>query len=427
MAFFKSTPIETKAMPSNSDLYNNSFRLVTGADTIKNYAPADLLKFNRSYIYACNNKTAVTLASSPIKLYYKNTTSKQLKVKHSKIDKKQLDFIRKTTNNITIKQAEDIVEIEQHPFIDLINKINPRMNYVDFASLVQSYLGLIGNCFVLIEYTNGVPSALYPLLSENVTVLKKSTDTGYGEITGYKYSVDNKDIVYKAEDVIQFINYQPGNVLYGKGELESCISAAERLMYYDQLENYLNANNARPDFAVIYKGGIKEQEQKEISKSWFRKFGSAKNAGKPIVAGGDIDIKNLGFSPREMQYQSGRISAIKEIGACFGIPEAILELNSANLASSQSANQMYYQYTIIPKLSQYCEKMNEVLLPKYDPNIFCWFEEPKIEDPVSKAQVTNSYVASGVMTVNEAREQIGLEPLEETEQVTNGVNDEEQI
>lgn len=404
-----------KAVPQSQT--ETVLQMITGDASKTDYTPKQIMMYNRGYVFACNNKNAVTLASQNIKLYYDASYKKVKASKVHAISKKQANYIKSTTSNIKIKQATELVEVEEHPFINLINNINPRMNYVDFASLVQSYLGLIGNSFVYIEKENGLPVALYPLLSENITILKSYTATGYGEIKGYKYEIENKTETFMPEDIIHFINYQPGNAVYGRGELENCVSAAERAYYYDALENYLNKNNARPDFIAIYKNGIKEQEQKEVSKSWWRKFGNPKNAGKPMIASGDIDIKQLGFSVRDMQYPQGRKSSQDEIMAVFGVPQALVELNSANLASSQSATAHYMRYTIFPKLNNYCEKINEQLLPMWDDGLFCWYEPNEETDPTAQAQILNSYVGSGIMDINEAREKIGLEPKEEVEEV----------
>lgn len=382
----------------------------------------DLINLNKGWVYVANNKNALQVASTPIKLYYDKSkkTNKKLFTPN-----KQVKAHKSIVNKLITKQntnVNNIVEIEDHPFLNLLKNINPYMNYTDFAFLIHSYLGLIGNAFVKIELDNiGLPSALYVLNSEYITIIKSKNNN---EIIGYKYDDSATKITYEPKEIIHFVNYAPGNTILGRGELESCLNAVLRYNYYDQYENGLNANNACPSFAVMYKN-LSESEKNDVYKSWFKRFGGPANAGKPIITS-DAEVKMLGFAPKDMEYGQGREWARQEILAAFGVPDSLVVLNASNLASAKSATSHYMKYTIIPKLSQYCEKLNEKLLPLYDENLYCWYEVSLESDPAEQSTILSTYVNSRILTIDEAREQLGLSTMEVKEDKEE-VNEEEVV
>lgn len=391
----------------------NAWQFFFGVSSNKQYTPKQLLQYNTGYVYSCNNKIGQTIAKVPLKLFYKGKTPKLSQ--HKAISRATRKFIEVTT-----KQAmDDVVEITTHPALTLTERINDRMNFSDMTYLVHGYLGLIGNSYIYKERDeNNTVVNLYPLQAEFVTVIMKQNPFGYGKIEKYKYcsndtdsGVDEKNAVYfKPEDIMHIANFQPGNMLYGKGELEACLSCAERAMYYDQVENYLNRNNARPDFLVVYKNGLKEAEQKEIARMWYKKYGTPMNAGKPMITGGDVDVKQLGFSPRDMQYQLGRETTKKEICAVYGVPEALIDINESNFASAKSAMNHFMEFTIHPKLSKYLNIINQQLISEYDPNLFFWYDDYTSIDAKEQADIDKVYIDSGVYGPTYVRNRIGIDP-----------------
>lgn len=399
---------ETKAI--GNDYFNNFFSINSDSEK-KTYTPKELLLLNTGWIATCNSKNAQTIASVPIKLYYKNSTGKELKwIKHKDITTKNIQFLKDTTKkDIT----NEIIEIVEHPILDLLEKPNERMNWLDMVSFTQSYLGLIGNCYWYLEKDGEDITKIYPLLSENVSAICKETDFGWQIVDGYKYTSNFPKLnsrTFTPEEILHFSNYQPSNSLYGKGELEFILSSAERQQYYNTAENYINKNNARPDFLVQYKNGIKENEIKEVNRAWYKKFGSAKNAGKPVVVGGEVEIKNLSLPPKEMSWSLGREWLLKEIAAAYGVPTPLLNLQETNYASAASAMDFYMETTIKPKLERFLEKINEQIVSVVDPELFVWYDGTFItsENPLEAAQIDQIYINSGVYDAAYVRDRLDV-------------------
>ena len=208
----------TKAgkVKTDSNPYS-TFDIISGKSVENNYSSKQLIQLNGNYATICNIKNANTLASIPLKLFY--VSDKEItRTPYKSITFEKQEEIAKSLK-INIK-GQNIVEIIDHPVLDLLQKVKPGWNGFDLRSVIAQYLGSIGNSYVEIIEEDGVPIELHPLLAENVTI--KASSGIDGVVTGYEYCLDKKVINYKPEQIIHFLNYMPGNNMIGRGELELC-------------------------------------------------------------------------------------------------------------------------------------------------------------------------------------------------------------
>jgi len=79
---------------------------------------------------------------------------------------------------------------------------------------------------------------------------------------------------------------------------------------------------------------------------------------------------------------------------------------------------------VVPMLTLDMETINEHLLPRLsydDDNLFYWFENPIKDDEEVQQKVLSGYVEKAIMTVDEARALLMLEPLGVDYLMYNGV------
>jgi len=404
----KDQETSTKAIPINN--YTSGLQIVFGDKPVQDLSPTALIALNKGWVSICNSKNSSTLASIPIKLYYHSKTGTEPSITaYKRLSIKKQTKVANSLN-IELKSSENITEITEHQILDLFSNINETYNYFDWCELNFEYLGLIGNSYNEIIYQNNIPIALNPLLSEYVTPV--ATGHNQGRILYYMYRPETgKEIKYMPDQILHFAQYAPGNLLVGKGDLENCISAQERYLFSDAYEKYLGLNNSRPDFAVNFKNKLSEKDMKDIYRQINKRFGNVQNAGKVMVISGEMDIKTLGFSPRDLQTAVSRQWSLKEICGGFGVPEALVSTTDVNRANAVESMNHYLRNTIYPKMVKYLSKINEQLTPKYDSNLYVWFEEQYLENPVEKVQNTISAYSAGIIDKNEARSNLGYEPV----------------
>ena len=397
----------------SANSFDAFFNIITNDKSAISYSPAELVRLNTGYVSVCNNKNSATIANVPVKLYYNMPSSSIKSTQHKKVSYLEFKNLKSTLSSPIAKQLQtesDIVEIVEHPVLDLLSVINNSMNYVDFVSFIQIYLGLIGNAYVKINFdsTTGLPSSLDPLLAEYVTPI--ADNAKHGKISGYKYTAGKKTRTYAAKEIIHFLNYSAGSRLIGVGELEQCINAVTRYNTYDAFETAINKNYGRPDYLISYRNKINKKDLDEIYKQITKRLGGS-NKGSAIVTSGEIDVKNLGFAPKEMSWLQGRKSCIQEICNSFGLPESFVALNSSNLASALTASNEYARYLVFPKAAKMLAKLNEKLLPFYKTDgLFLWYDSLIRPDAVTNSQMIVEQFNSGLIDRNEARQELGYDP-----------------
>jgi len=115
----------------------------------------------------------------------------------------------------------------------------------------------------------------------------------------------------------------------------------------------------------------------------------------------------------------GDLAALAEAGATkeelanvFGVPMAFLTTQT-NLANLQAAEHQHMAKAIGPRLQRRDEKLNEQLLPLYDPTgrLFVASEDPVPVNTENNLKQTELDLKYGVVSINEVRGARGLVPV----------------
>jgi HK97 family phage portal protein len=401
--------LNIKQFNTSNSGYSNYPSLIQGKNPDTITSNTGLIELgNQSWQAICNRRNSQTMAGIELKLYYKNKTNKKLLTSKS-ITKQQKEHLK-----LTKKEYNDVEEIIEHPVLDILN--GKDYNYSELVEMIALYLGSLGAAYVRIIREGKKIISLEPLLSEYVTPIVEGYGTltpNEGKIIAYKYQTNYKSEQYPAEDILEFLNYNPGNKILGVADLQLCLDAALRNKYYDQYEKYMAANNARPDFVISAKIPEKEAE------GWYRKFikdfRGAKNTGKPQFLNGEYKFDVLNFKPNELNFIEGRKEAKETICAAYGVPLSMITNDNINRATSFAGLESYCRFTIYPKLSKIIEVLNTQLVTTFDPNLYLWYDEMQLVDSELVAERVMKQVQAGIITIDEAREKLGYEAMEITE------------
>lgn len=419
--YVKSGAYSKKAGTLTSNSSYNSL-LFTGEQPIFQLNPKDLVKKNTGWAAICSEKLASVMGSIELKIYYVKEGDENLMVDVRSIDPRKQDRIKKSVgaNSYVVKNADNIVEIEEHPLKKLLYKVNSRMNYTDFIGLNTQYVETIGNSYNLIEFDGDTPTALYPLLGENIEI--DVADKIKGTIAKYVYDLDGKKYNYSTKKILHFANYSPGNNIFGRGALEICLAAVLRENYYDAFEYFVCKNYSLPSFIANWKTHrrLTEKEKMDLMKQFNSRFGSVKNAGKPIITEAEAleIIKLEGATLRDMNFVNGRIENRRCIAAAYGIPEDLLTVEDANRASALTAITSFLEFSIFPKMNRFCEILNQNLVPYYDDSgkLFVYFDNTIPTDPEIQSKTLETLTRSKILTINEARNIMGYPSIDVEEE-----------
>lgn len=419
----KNTKISKKALPTQVGMITETF--VQAPLPVSNNA-TELIKLNTGYVYDCSKLNAQSVASVPFKLY--TTKSKRTKsigdwVETKSLDKKEQQWIKQNNpRNINVKIASEIVEIVDHPFLDLMYAVSSSLDSFTLFEITEHYLGLLGNAYWYVKKDKqGIPQTIEVLPSEFISVkLDKE-----GKVFGYRFQPDymGKFIDYDIDEIVPFKNPIAGafrristqNVpivgVYGMGHLEAVLDEVRLLNSINVYEKTLMDNNARMDFVVSYNGTLEDKTQQKLSRQWNQLFKGYKQSGKVAIMDNQFEIKTLNFSPKDLNYIEGKKWLRCAIMNAFGIDESFFTVENSNRASSQVAIEKYFRFTIAPKLRRLQESINQALLPLYDDNLYIQFDNCIPEDNELKIKQETSDIQNGIKTIDEIRVERGLTPF----------------
>jgi len=308
--------------------------------------------------------------------------------------------------------AREIAEVENHPMLDLLAQVNPYTTKFEMLVLTQTYLEIFGNAYWLKVRgeRSKKPLELWSLRPEWVKIIPGEEEM----IAGYEYRQGGgiQKEFFPVEDVIHFKDPNPKSTLYGMSELEPMMDIIRCLVYSTRWNKNFFYNNARPDFLITNKDIWHDDEKKEFVKRWESRYGGITNAHRFGMLQGNIDIKEITRTMRDMEFSKLHEMSVDDILSGFGVPRAIVGMKGMNRAEAESQIHTFLAETVEPRVQCLIENINEFLTPEYGDNLHLEFESMVPEDREQKIGEYASALQNNWMVINEVRDLEGLPPLE---------------
>tara|TARA_Y100000114_G_scaffold75311_1_gene69057 strand:+ start:209 stop:1486 length:1278 start_codon:yes stop_codon:yes gene_type:complete len=334
------------------------------------------------------------------------------------------------------------VEIEQAPVLDLLKRPNPSMGEKDFFAQFVQYLQLSGNTYVRSAGpSSGMnPKELYFLRPDRIEI--KSGDCGLGgicpdEFDGliYEYTCGNA----KERIDLRYFHHtrlwNPLCDLYGLSPLQPASSSIDQLNEALQWNVSLLKNSASPSGVLSSDGNLSDEQIARLKEQMALKHQGVWNSGKPLLLEGGLKFDQMGMSPKDMDWIKGTQLATKNICLTLGIDPSLMgDSDHKTYSTFRDAERSFYINTVIPLLEKIRDDfLNRWLLPRFNmgDNVYFEFDIAAIEVlSDSRTEVFErmiSGVAAGIITVNEAREELGYSELNNPEDDTTRDDTEEYI
>ena len=326
-----------------------------------------------------------------------------------------------------IKAGDQIVE--QHPIINLLNRPNPLQSYSEFFNSLFGYVLLSGNAYILkVGSELGQPKELHLLRPDRINI--KGSGNAIPE--KYEYIINGKvqqtflvDQDNGFSELKHVKLWNPLDDYYGLSPMSAAAVEVDQFNMASKHNVNLLSNGARPSGAVIFKPqdesgfavNLTESQRQQLLTDLNNRFSGAGNAGRPMLLEGDFDWKEMGLSPKDMDFLNLKNMSATDIALCFGVPSQLVGVPDAQTYSNVAeARLALYEETIIPHLRKISSDLNEWLIPMFDERLTLEFDIdaiPALSERRRKIyENVTSAVREGIMTRNEAREIIGLQPVQ---------------
>jgi HK97 family phage portal protein len=341
-------------------------------------------------------------------------------------------------SSIGFKVFQGDIELEQHPLISLLQRPNPLQAGSEYFQSLYSFLLLSGNSYAITSTASGLPSELHLLRPDRVEVVPSSTSIP----KCYNYKLQGKVVgSYEADpftgqsEVKHFKLWNPLDDYLGLSPLMAASIDVDQHNMIAKHNIALLVNGARPSGAVVFKPTdtsgnammLNDMQRKQIQDDLNSRMSGPNNTGKPMLLEGDFDWKEMGMSPRDMDFLQNKHMAAKDIALCFGVPSQLIGIpDSQTYANVQEARLALYEETIIPLAMRVCNDLNEWLAPSYGDDIRIEYDLDSIPAMTERRrrvyENVTSAVREGIISRNEARERLGLGPINGGDEVFIAAN-----
>ena len=305
--------------------------------------------------------------------------------------------------------------------LDKILSIAPNeyQNAAEFFDFMERCRNHFGNAYAYISYDKtGKIKGLYPLDPRCVVVYINNTAEFTARNYWYQYSdpQSGKSYIFLPDDLIHlksWLTEPTGHI--GKAAREIL---AEYMVGNKSSQEFLTdlyRNGMTANLAVKYVGQLKPESQRKLVNSLNGFLKNRDNRILPIS--NELELQPLDLKLTDSQFLEIRKYSALQIAAAFGIkPNFLNDYDKASYASSAAQNLSFYTDALLYTISTYEMELSRKLLRKdqLDSGYRIKFNFNVIlrADPAQQASMLSTYVNSGIYTINDARQKLGMPPVE---------------
>jgi len=341
-----------------------------------------------------------------------------------------INEISNNASRVKINLFRGDQELDNHPLLDLLYNPSPTMSQVEWFQALYSYLLISGNNYILsVGGDNTPPTELYNLRPDRMKIRSgtRAMPVAYdymlkGQIVE-SYDVDQATGASKVKHIKLF---NPLDDYYGMSPMQASSVDIDQHNLANKHNVNLLQNGARPSGAVIFNpkdetGGnvqLSDVQRNQLMNDVNQRFSGTGNAGKPMLLEGDFEWKEMGLSPKDMDFIQLKNMSAKDIALVYGVPSQLIGIpDSQTYSNFAEAKLALYNETIIPLLDRIQGDLNEWLVPMFnEQGLELRYDIDSIpamaEQRKRVFESVSAGVKEGILTRNEAREQLGYEPIE---------------
>ena len=303
------------------------------------------------------------------------------------------------------------IKLAKHPIYAILNKKpNVRMTRFTFIKLMVTSMLLRGNAYAyILRGKNGEVEQLIYVPSEYVTIIPPTylSEPVTYSIAGIGERVEAKDLIHLINYTVDGVN-GISTLTYARLSLGLATDAEEHARGF-----YAGGCNVGGILTV--QSSLTTKQKQELKQSWMAAFN--KETGTPngvAVLEGNQTYQPIQVNPKDAMLLETRQWSVNEIGRWFNVnPVLLYDLTKSSYSTAEAVNIGFLTDTLQPILEKIEIEFENKLFP--DNSIDIKFDVSQLlrADKAGLASYYQTLFNIGVVSPNEIRKEIDLEPLED--------------
>lgn len=293
-----------------------------------------------------------------------------------------------------------------------VAKLDYMRGFVQVLYRIEQSLCLYGAAYLLPQQ-NRVKQLGFRWLSPTTITPKFDKDRG---LTGFERRLGNdvKPEMFKPEEIIYF--WMPdaeAEIGPGKAPAYSALAAAAALHSIDTFSKAFFERGAINTTLLQVEGNPLPAEMQRLEAWWKRLVSGVKKAYETVAIRASVKPIVIGSAPKDLAMQDLTTAKREDIATAFGIPYSLIFSNASNFATAKQDDLHFYTKTVVPQAEFIAATLTEQWFSRFNLEFKFTPEEMEIfqAQESDKAERLVALYTAGIMTKNEVREQMELEPL----------------
>lgn len=315
-----------------------------------------------------------------------------------------------STVKITVKDVNTLEEVRNHP-VNYALKYGKMSKFNFIKQLIHDvYLSGNGIAYIKRDNVGDVKELVYCPIGAYTIFYDEPTRRVFYQIT----SLTGSRLLDQSEVIHIYKNSKNGLVGVGIPRYASIVVPLSSAADKSALEFYDSGGNIN---GILQSARHLDTEEKmEAYNEWTNAFRGGNKNGNIAVLGNDFEYKQVGISQKDAQQLETREFNVLEICRYLNINPVLLGIRTgATYSNIEQAQMDLVIHTLLPLIELIEEEFNRKLIrPSQRDKYFIDFEEDTImfSDKTSTANYLTTLTKNGIISINDARKNLGYAPKE---------------
>lgn len=200
--------------------------------------------------------------------------------------------------------------------------------------------------------------------------------------------------------------------LWGDSPVNLCRSSLQLMAAQEEMALRAIQHSGNPKISISYPGKLSGEAMQAAERYYLEKHAGSVNAGKPMVVTDGAKVERISSTIDDTGLETARRYSIGDVSRIFGVPASYLsESVGSSYGTMEWLSRMYVDACVRQWLSAWDSEIITKLATPFD--YVTWDTDDLVRPGMAETMAAlRTGVEAGVITRNEAREELDLEPLE---------------